>query len=92
MRLTFLVAATAVVICGSAYGYCPQPTEPFCVDQRFTFEDEFRFRSCRGEMENYQAEVNGYLSCLKRASDSALNDYNAAVEKFNCRAHRGIGC
>src|SRR5947209_6936483 len=59
MRLTFLVAATAVVICGSAYGYCPQPTEPFCVDQRFTFEDEFRFRSCRGEMENYQAEVNG---------------------------------
>ena len=37
-------------------------------------------------MESYKSDLESYLSCMKRESDSAIMEYNDAVASFNRRA------
>jgi hypothetical protein len=80
--LAFLMAAFTT----QALAYCSEPSAPYCASKYGAFEDQDEFRRCKTEMESYQSEAQEYLSCVKRKSDSVIEDYNSAVESFNRRA------
>lgn len=71
-----------------AFSYCSKPSAPYCAEKFSGFDDEYEFRRCRSEMENYKSEVESYLSCLQDERSVAVRQYNDAVESFNRRARR----
>lgn len=83
--------------------YCTEPNEPYCVDSYGTFEDDYRFQSCRREMESYLREVERYEQCvvdeIRRIADEAQMDVDRvrrdaedALERFNCKAEGNSYC
>jgi hypothetical protein len=102
---TSLAVAFAFMAAGvessMALGYCSEPSAPFCATRYGEFDDEYDFDSCRRDMENYASEVEEYIACLQREvddvvaeaqreSESALSEYNDAVDSFNRRARGGF--
>jgi hypothetical protein len=75
-----------VAVAPAAYAACSEPTAPYCASKYGAFDDEDEFRRCKSEMESYQSETQEFLSCVKRNSDSIIEEYNSAVESFNRRA------
>ena len=43
-------------------------------------------------MQTYQNDMSSYLRYLKQESDETVDEYNAAVRKFNCLAQHGTIC
>ncbi len=74
-----------------AMAYCSRPTAPSC-PVLGKFDSEWEFNSCKSEMESYQSDVDSYVSCLSRESSSVINEYNEAVERFNCYARGSSFC
>ena len=71
-----------------------RPHAPTCVDGLMPPVDDynhFEFQDCLSQIENYRAEVNDYLSCLKSESREALSGLNSLIDRFNCKA-RGSSC
>jgi len=66
--------------------YCSSPSAPSCATRYGAFDDQDDFERCKRQMSSYQSEAQEYLSCLKRESDSTIEEYNRAVESFNRRA------
>ncbi|CAI9403664.1 hypothetical protein ANOBCDAF_04464 [Pleomorphomonas sp. T1.2MG-36] len=56
------------------------------------FDSEWEFNSCKSEMESYQNDVDSYVRCLSRESSSVIDEYNEAVERFNCYARGSSFC
>lgn len=81
-----LIMIAAVSITAEAGAFCTKPDAPYCAASFGAFDDRSDFESCRSEMESYKSNVEEFLSCQKRESDSAVSDYNDAVESFNRRA------
>ena len=65
---------------------CFQPSVPFCVTSRFTYESDFSFRSCKTEMELHLSSVRDYQRCIHDQARNAAKRANEAVEYFNCMA------
>ncbi|MBR2686699.1 MAG: hypothetical protein IKE42_02510 [Aquamicrobium sp.] len=87
VRISFFATVALVVSFQPASARrCYEPSVPACASGYGAFDDEDDFRSCKSDMENYQSEVEEYLSCLKKSSNETLDDYNAAVDSFNRRA------
>ena len=80
LRMTSMLLA-AVLMAGTSVpakalfymGFCSEPSKPFCVSSSFTFEDEFSFASCRGQVERYVSEMNNFMSCLEDELDDKLD-------------------
>jgi hypothetical protein len=94
MRI-FIAASLAVFIQTmpfEALAYCSKPSEPYCVAKYSGFDDESEFRRCKNDMENYRSEVEAYISCnndeVGSNNQTAVNEYESAVESFNRRARR----
>jgi hypothetical protein len=70
----------------SDFGYSgiERPKRPACFE--FRFETDSVFRMGREEMESYKSSMQRYLDCLKAESGEAIEEYNLAVESFNCAA------
>lgn len=66
--------------------YCSEPSAPSCSSNYGAFDDQDDFESCKNEMERYQSDVEDYLGCLNRNSQSAIDEYESAVRNFNDRA------
>ena len=66
--------------------YCSEPDKPYCVDGYGKFDDEWEYRSCRSELENFKSETEEFVECLKQAADEARDEYREAVAAFNRRA------
>jgi hypothetical protein len=84
--LLLITTALLLPLTADAQGYCSKPDAPSCASRYGTFDDQDEFERCRSRMTAYRSDVESYLSCIKRESDSALQDYNDAVERFNQRA------
>jgi hypothetical protein len=69
-----------------SHASCSKPDAPFCATSYGKFDDQYDFDNCKSEMESYQGDVESFLSCQKRESQQAIDDYNEAVESFNRRA------
>jgi hypothetical protein len=82
------IAVSLALVAGATpvFAYCSEPSAPYCASRYGAFDDQDEFRRCRSEMESYQSEVQDFLSCMKRKSDSVIQEYNSAVESFNRRA------
>ena len=86
-----LVGVVAIVfMAGPASGYCSQPDPPYCATTYGSFDSSYDFDSCKSQMQSYQSDVESFLSCQKRDSQTAIDEYNDAVESFNRRAREGI--
>jgi hypothetical protein len=72
----------------SATAYCSSPSAPYCAARYGAFDDHDEFDRCKLQMSSYQSEAQDYLSCLRREADTAIEDYNGAVDSFNRRARR----
>ena len=58
---------------------------PYCSTKYGAFDGEDEFRRCKREMDSYQSEAQEFISCMKRKSDSIIEQYNSAVQSFNRR-------
>jgi hypothetical protein len=50
------------------------------------FETRTLFDMCQADMDSYRFKMRLYLNCLKAESREAVEEYNSAVESFNCNA------
>lgn len=66
-----------------AYSSCLEPSEPYCVSSKYTYENESRFNSCKWEVERYLQELERYAICVANESKEKMQD---TVDKFNCYA------
>lgn len=108
-----VLASVILAIPGSAAAMCFEPSEPYCIRAYGTFDDQFSFESCRGQLRSYQSDVESFLDCQQREIDDsvsrieeeqsdiqtaqrksrdALDEFNAAVEYWNCKANGGSIC
>jgi hypothetical protein len=83
MALPMLVLTSAAT---PANAYCSSPSAPSCAAQYGAFDDQDDFDRCKRQMSSYQSEAQDYLSCVRRETDSAIEEYNSAVDSFNRRA------
>ncbi|MGX3010968.1 hypothetical protein ACWIUD_05310 [Helicobacter sp. 23-1044] len=60
-----------------------QPSEPYCVDSKYTYEDEYRFKSCKREVERYLQDLDKYVVCV---ANEAQEQAQKTINKFNCYA------
>jgi hypothetical protein len=81
-----LLAIAFFSIADESLASCSTPDAPSCASRYDKFDDQDEFDSCKREMESYKSEVEDFMSCLKREGDEAINDYDAAVQRFNSRA------
>jgi hypothetical protein len=82
-----VVACSIALLVGTeARASCSKPDAPSCASSYGRFDDELSFESCKSDMESYKSDVETYLSCQRRDGQSAIDDYNEAVESFNRRA------
>jgi hypothetical protein len=87
MRKLGLIFTVAVVGAATpAFSACSEPAAPYCSTKYGPFDDEDEFHRCKSEMESYQSEAQDFVSCMKRKSDSIIQEYNNAVDSFNRRA------
>lgn len=63
--------------------YCSEPSEPYCVSSRYTYEDDYRFKSCKRNVENYLQELAEYAQCV---ANEAQKNAQETIKKFNCYA------
>jgi hypothetical protein len=102
LRPVLLAAVISPALSLGVQAYCSAPTALYCATSYSDFSDQDEFNSCRREMEWYADEVNSYVACLqrdledtiqsatdeaRRDADSAISDYNDAVDSFNRRAN-----
>lgn len=80
-----LLVAAMLLLPAVAFAYCPEPTEPFCIqwDGKKLAEDQRAFKWCRVEVETFVSELANWAKCKQT---EAVEKGNAAVEKFNCYA------
>jgi hypothetical protein len=81
-----MLALTSTVIPANAY--CSAPESPSCAARHSTFDSQDDFDRCKRQMSTYKSEVEDYLSCTRRETDSAIEEYNSTVDSFNRRARR----
>jgi hypothetical protein len=87
MKLVILVGAALAMTASPALAYfCSEPSAPYCANSYGAFSDGYQFEDCKREMRSYADEIDSYLSCLAEESQSAVDDYNDAVQSFNRRA------
>jgi predicted ribosome quality control (RQC) complex YloA/Tae2 family protein len=89
ISLVLSLASPAV----AAWGFCSQPSAPFCATRYGPFDDTYDFDHCRREMQSYKSGVEDFLSCqrnemenIRNDNERAVQEYNDAVESFNRRA------
>lgn len=96
MNKYILLAACAFMIgvqpSSATAAYCSEPSEPYCVDGFGTYDSDFSFQSCRGDMDQFASETEDYIDCLRRAQQEAIDAYNESVERFNCHAGGSTFC
>ena len=83
-----LVGAILLLSIPGAFAYCSKPSAPYCAEKFSGFDDEYEFRRCRSEMEDFKSDIERYLSCLQDERTAAIREFNDAVESFNSRARR----
>ena len=81
-----LALIVTLVVPTAAWGFCSEPSAPYCATGFGQFDDDGAFEDCRSEMESFKSEVEDYVECLKRKGEEAVDEYNNAVEEFNNRA------
>ncbi|MFI5410146.1 hypothetical protein [Kaistia sp. UC242_56] len=89
-----ILACIAAGLSAPAYASCYEPSAPYCASSYGDFDDQYEFDRCRREMQNYQSEVENYLSCvegemkrLRYSAETVTSDFNSAVASFNRRAN-----
>lgn len=94
--MTFAVLSLFLVLSArgaAAIGFCSEPSVPSCLSSMLiTGPDELLFSMCHSSMQSYQSDVEEYQACLKRSAQDVVDEYNAAVRKFNCIARGGSMC
>lgn len=90
MRKSIIAVAAALLLSGispaSAFGYCNEPRQPSCLS--FGEPDDF----CRRAVQSYLKDGESYIDCLDRKQDETIDQMNAAVRKFNCKASGQTFC
>jgi hypothetical protein len=86
MRAVLMALPVLVLTSAAANAYCSPPSAPSCATRYGAFDDQDDFDRCKRQMSSYQSEAQDYLSCMRRESDSAVEEYNSAVDSFNRRA------
>jgi hypothetical protein len=67
-----------------------RPKTPPCV--AISFEgDDTNFEVCKKEMDDFKTMMQDYLDCERAEASEAANQYEAAVQSFNCNA-QGSPC
>jgi hypothetical protein len=67
--------------------FCSEPSAPYCANSYSDFDDQDEYDDCRRDMESYASDVDAYIDCLNRASKTALDEYNSAIDSFNRRVN-----
>lgn len=93
MRALLLASLTVTVAYpAEASMYCPEPSEPVCIDSFGTFDNEFSFDQCRTDVENFVSDVEDYVDCLDQEQQMKIDEANRAIERFNCKAQGDNFC
>lgn len=79
-------------VSAGAMGFCTEPTKPYCVDQYGTFEDEWSFEQCKGDVSTYVRRVKDYAECLEQERQDAILTAQKVIKKFNCKAEGNPYC
>lgn len=91
--LTGLLAALALLaattLSSTAFAFCYQPQEPYCINSPGTFQDNWAFQSCKSEVERYLNSLDDYVRCV---SNEAQQSASTIVDRFNCRAAGNSYC
>lgn len=80
-----------------AAAFCSSISAPSCISRYGAFDDEDDFNRCRREMADFEQEVDRFMRCqndaaqaairdAKQENESAISEFNQAVESFNRRA------
>lgn len=70
--MTFIVMLVACVFASpSAWAYCSEPSAPSCANGYGSFQDQWEFDSCKGDMEDFKSEIEDFISCKQREVDDA---------------------
>ncbi|PJE33761.1 hypothetical protein PSM7751_04254 [Pseudooceanicola marinus] len=97
MRLLPILFAS-IVVCSAAdseaqtYHSCYEPDPPNCIDRYGTFDDEWSFDRCRGEVEDYVDDVGYFQSCLADWHQAIGYEAEDVIDRFNCKARGEIFC
>lgn len=85
-KITTSILALGLFLPSLSYAvmFCSEPSAPFCIRTGFT--GDFEFEDCKLKMKTYLRNVDEYRQCLKEESDSAVEEANKAIKKFNCYA------
>jgi len=88
------IALSLTMLSSSAHAilFCSEPSPPYCIDSYGTFDNDWSFRSCKSEVENYLANVERYLDCLDSEKLETSRKANEVVERFNCKARGDSFC
>jgi hypothetical protein len=86
MRIVLMALPILVLTSATANAYCSPPSAPSCATRYGAFDDQDDFDRCKRQMSSYQSDAQDYLSCMRRESDNAVEEYNSAVDSFNRRA------
>lgn len=69
--------------------YCSEPSEPYCVSSKYTYESKYQFESCKQEVEWHLQKLERYAICVADESKKKMQD---TVDKFNCYASGNSYC
>lgn len=97
MKTLPLIYLLSLAQAAAAQSGCYQPSQPHCLTAYGTFEDEFSFDMCRRDMDGYRREIEDFSNCLanwvqetaddaQSQQDAAIEDYDRAVDYWNCKA------
>jgi hypothetical protein len=87
-----ILIASAFAPASARFGYCSEPTPPWCHSVASTFDDKSSFNLCRSQMTDYVGDVDDYVDCLRDEQKDAIAESNKVVDKFNCYAKGNRFC
>lgn len=98
LMLLPIPAHAQIASCGA------KPFPPMCLTDSGTFDSQYLFNHCRGNLLSYREEVLRHMDCLAArtlpreqaysygAQAMALDQLTAAFKYWNCRARGGAYC
>jgi hypothetical protein len=87
--MTYIVTLAACAFASSsAWAYCSEPSAPSCANGYGSFQDQWEFDSCKGDMEGFKSEIEDFVSCKQREVDEANDAARAAAEEADDIARR----
>ena len=71
---------------------CIEPSEPSCINSRYSFEEQLTAVRCRRDVDHYLREAGDFANCLEWKKQTIMQRSSQLLSKLNCRIRGELQC